>query len=260
MSSNNYQNNQPKGAGRPNPYDPNKIKEDLMKAPLIEMEFAGPVWKTTCSKFGAGVVDMLRGIGIKSAIYCHVFPEINRGGGIVTNIYTVIAFDAANNGQGDDIWINGAGGKNGNVPLITDWKPQKTASGKFGVSKKWKDTFYPLAAHFDDKGNIVINEPSAEQIKQDRRFRNFAYLEVDFFALMALALQIEDGEPYDFMVDFDASKNRNHGQEDCLMTVTKFVGRRKSNVSKYRDFDQSVMVSGIENMFGGGNNGGRRNR
>lgn len=260
MANNNNPNNNPNNNGnRPkgNPYDPEKIKKDLMRPPLVEMDFAGPVWKTTCSKFGADVVQMFQRIGIPSAIYCHVFPEIDRRGGVVTDIYTVIAFDAASNGG--DIWINGRDSGGSNVKLVTDWKPQRTASGKFGVSAQWKSTFYNLAKQFDDKGNIVINEPSAEQVKRDRRFRNFAYVELDFFALMALVMQIEDNDPYDVMVDFDASKRRNHEHEDCFMTVSVFVGKRKTNISRYRDFDQSVMVNGIENMFGG-YNGGRRDR
>lgn len=242
-----------------NPFDPETLRIGLDKPPLVEMEYVGPMYKTTCSTFGAEIVDMFNTrMSIESARFCHIFPVIDRRGGVVTDVKTVMAFNAAMPGS-KEIWINGRGGNSGKngKKLITDYRPQRTASGKYGTGNEFRKIIGALAANFDDSGNVIINEPSQEQVDQDRRFRDLAYIEVDFGALMNLVLQIEDNDPFDFAVDFGYSQRKNHGHEDCLMTVSKFVGKRKTKTFKYREFDTNVMTSGIESMFGGD---GRRNR
>lgn len=253
-----------------NPFDPETLKKGLMMEPLIPMEYAGPIWKAQCSQFGQDFVNLVNETyGIKEAVYCHIFPEVNRREGVVTNITAAIAFDTSrtrnmkdsDNRPVADIWINGVGSANndGRRRTVMDYKPSKTPSGKFGVSDKWKKFFGTMAANFDDSGKIVINEASKEQISRDRRFRNFAFVQLDFFTMMGFVLRIGDDDPYDFAVDFDQTNRKySDGQEDCLMTVTKYVGRRKKNKVRYNSFDPSVMTSGIESMYGG--NQGRRAR
>lgn len=244
-----------------NPYDPNVLREGLDKEPLIPLNYRGPLYDTTCSAFGQSCVDMLcNTFGLPSTIFMHVWPTIDRRGGEVTDVYTVVAFDASLGNK--DIWINGntnPNQNNGGVKMITQYKNVRTSGAKFGISDAWKKVIGGLAAKYDSDGKIVIDAPSYEQIKRDGRFKNFAYVELDFFKLVAMVLGIGSNDPYDFTIDFEQGKMGKDGYEDCHMAIHKFVGKRKSNKFNYAKFDTNVMTEGLESMYGG-DNGGRRRR
>lgn len=244
-----------------NPYDPVVLREGLDKEPLVPMNYKGPLFETSCSMFGQGCVEMFHDrFGLPSMNFLHVWPTIDRRGGEVTSVVTVASFDAASGNK--DIWINGDRNSNANnngVKMITNYKNVKTSGAKFGLSDAWKKVIGGIALNFDNDGKIVVDAASTEQIRRDGRFRNFAYVELDFFKLMALVLEIGSNDPYDFTIDFEQGRVKD-GHEDCFMVVHKFVGKRKTNNFKYQKFDSNVMTEGLESMYGGNGGGGRRRR
>lgn len=253
------------GNGPVNPYDPEELKKGLAQAPLVPMDYVGPMWRTTCSALGANIVDFFHErFGIQTMVSCRVIPEINRRDGVVTDIRCDASFDASTTVTDDsgksvsaEIWLNGSG--NTGTRTILQYKQQRTASGKFGTNDLFKKTFGQLAMEYDDDDNIIIREAPAEMVKKDHRLANYAFLALDFFAIMNIVLGITSNSPFDFNVDFNHSQRQIDGHEDCKMIITKFVGKKKNRNFKYSNVDPNIVIESIDAVFGNGN-GGRRYR
>ena len=231
----------------PNPFDPNTLVQGLSDT-NISIPTYGKVWRVTCEQLEQQVEDLYQtSLGMPELSHVLIYPEVDSRSKDVCNMRTIFYFDTQT--PKSSITRNGDPNKPG-VKTILDFAPSKGAAGEFSVTDKFISTMSPVAI-LDGNDKIPIKSVPDKRI---------ACVEVDFFLLMALCLNIDEDQPYNFTVlTVDAGNRGNNGYENAVITILKFIdnsrryNRNRNAGSKidYRSMDKAFIRS---SQPGGGRN------
>lgn len=227
MANSNQNNNQRFG----NQYDPQSLLEGLSKV-TVPQNKVGEMFREKTSSLQVKIEDMLANTYSISEID-HVFiaPRINKNGQL-TDIFCRAYFDTQNVTNGNIVrkgFGTASGGKRQTAVALMGGAV--TTTGDFELSDQFKKVFAPLALSDDDK--LHVNAVP--------RNKDFACIDLDFFAVMSLMLAIGPNDPYNFSV-VDA---KPISKDDYVLLYSKFIetssgkrGRHKGRRINYQDLDR----------------------
>lgn len=229
-----------------NPFDPKTIVSNLSKT-IIPMNTHGICFRDTCSTLESKIMDLFtETLHIPETDHVLVYPVIEERGGNVCEIKCFVYFDtsipnATNIKRASNVVDGGEGRR-----TILDFAPGRSVNGEFIPNDTFKAVFTPLAM-LDDEGKIIIRK-----MPKDKRV---AVIELDFFLLMAMVLDIDDDDPYNFTVlAVDSTNNfrQGGGYEDVSILMMKYIDNRKRSGRNrgrgkkidYRSMDRELMGGG----------------
>lgn len=241
-----------------NPFTPENLVKGLSEV-NVPLSSYGNVYKDTCSNIENKIVDLLSN-AVPELDHVLVYPKMSARGGQVEEIKCYAYFNTSLPGN-NNITRKGGGtptNNGGGVTTIFDFQPPTRGAGGWSTSKLFKETFAPLC-DLDKDGNIII-----ESIKSDKRV---AVVELNFWLVGALILNIESDAPYNFTVlAVEQTGNYRDGGtfEDAVILMMKYIdnrrrkGRNRGNgrAIDYRAMDRDIINSNRGN--GNGTNGGGR--
>lgn len=234
-----------------NPFDPKTMVSRLSET-IIPVSAYGYCFKETCSSLETKIEDLFRNnLNITETDHVFIYPVIDERGGGLCEVRCFVYFDTSiPNARNIVRSSSGMETSGGGRKSILDYVPgARGGNSEFTLSESFKQVFTPIAILTDD-GNIEV-----KKMPKDKRV---AVIELDFFLLMAMALDINDDDPYNFTVlAVDATNNyrQGGGYEDATILMTKYIdnkkrsGRNKGHGRKidYRAMDRELMGRGRKN-------------
>lgn len=241
MSGNNNQDQQK----QQNPFDPNQLVKGLSKRNISIPEY-GVVYRVTCEQLEAQVEEMFQNrLGFPEMDHAFIYPIIDGRGEEVSEMKCVFYFNTTV--PNSSVTRNGSGaGSDGSPVTVLDLVPIKSVKGEFSTNEKFQKTMSTIAV-LDGDGNIPIKSV------QDKRV---ACVDVDFWLLMALCLDLDEEQPYNFRIlSADAGNMRKNGYENVVLAILKYIDNsrryRRSNGSG-RKIDYRAMDKAMVNSSNGG--------
>lgn len=241
--ANSNQNNQKYG----NQYDPQSLMTGLDKVTVPQNQ-VGKVFREKTSALQVKIEDMIANTyQIGEIDHVFIAPRINKNGQL-TDIFCRAYFDTQNVTDGN-ISRKGFGSVTGGKrqTAVALMGGAVATTGDFDLSDNFKKVFAPLALSDDDK--LHVNAVP--------RNKDFACLDLDFFAVMSLMLAIGPNDPYNFSV----LEAKPINKDDFVLLYTKFIetgsgkrGRHKGRRINYQDLDREFAR---QNEAYASNNGGR---
>lgn len=170
-----------------------KLIEGLV--PAIAIPTIGTVFKDTTQALAVKINEEISGtFQLPELDNIIITPRIARNDvGAAEMIAT--AYFSTNNPNGHIYYRGGKGknsrGENGRVNMVNTAGIAAGGTGPFGTDDHFNTVIKPLCK-VNDKGNPIMN------IKAVPGTNNLAQIELDFNALLCLALSIKPNDPYDF--------------------------------------------------------------
>lgn len=240
MSNNENQNQ--KTDSVQNPFDPATLAKGLTQA-NINIPVYGSVFRITCDQLEEQVEFLFRNkLGMPEMDHALIYPVVDDRGGKLCEMRCVFYFDVTTPGSS----ITRNGNPNAAIKSVLDYAPIKGVNGEFNPSDKFIQTMSPIAV-LDENGKIPIKSV------QDKRI---CCVDVDFFLLTALYLNIDESTPYNFRIlTVDAGNIRNNNFENSVISIMKYIdnsrrrGRSKGNGRKidYRALDKAFINNSYNN-------------
>lgn len=214
-----------------NQFDPRSLLDGLDKI-AVPQNKVGNLYREKTSKLQGLFEDLIANTyGIQEIDHVFIAPKLNRDGSLA-NIYCRAYFNTRDVTNGD-IVRTGIGAPNGKrMTVVQMLGGAASGSGDFELSDKFKSVFAPLALSEDNNKLIVHAVPGS---------KDYACLDIDFFAMMSLALGISSNDPYDFSI----ITAKPLGGDDFLLLYSKFIevgsgkrGRHKGRQINYKELDK----------------------
>lgn len=229
-----------------NPFNPVQLVKGLSET-LVALPKNGVQFRATCDQLATAMEKLYQDV-LKFPELEHVwiYPEFDRGEKI-NYMHTIFCFNTTV--ENSSITKNGDPNGSG-IKTILDYAPSKCASGEFSVSKKFTE-YMSAVAILDNNGNIPIRAVPNN--------RNIAAVEVDFMQVMALCLNIDEDQPYNFTVlTVDPGSRGENGYDNAIVTILKYIdnGRR---YRRTKSGHKGVDYRAIDRAFARQSGGGQRN-
>jgi len=225
-------------------------------APVIDTPEIGRVFQDTTKAFAAKVVEVIRNsFNITELDNIIIAPTMARNAVGITDL-TAVAYFVTKNGK--NIFYRGKGNNgngNGRINMVQAAGSGYNSTGNYGTSNEFDQAIKSLCK-INEKGKAIMN------IKKVPNARDVASLELDWTSVMALALGIQDDDPYDFRI----LTVQPIGDSNFSMMIMKHIvsdSSQKGKVSgiNYGRITKDLMESvnrGSGNHNNGGNNGNGR--
>lgn len=224
-------NNNGNGGYNNNQYDPQSLLDGLGKCAIPQNQ-VGHVFREKTSSLQGKIEDLFANTcGIAEIDHVFIVPKFGKNGEL-ENMLCRAYFCTSGNGDGD-IWRVGSGKRNvnGRPTVIGLMGGAVSDSGDFDFSDKFKKVFAPLCLSENDKLEVFAVQGN----------KDIASINLDFFAVMAMALAIEPSSPYNFSI-LDAKPAG--GKNDYQLLYTKYIdlggsrkGRHKNRRVNYAELD-----------------------
>lgn len=165
-----------------------------------------------------------------------------------------MAFFTTKDASGN-IYYRGGKNKNnrtqsGRVSMVNVAGVAAGGTGPFGTSENFRRTFIPLCKT-NEKGNPIFN------IKTVQNTNGLAQIELDFNAVMCLALGVSPNDQYDFSVmNVCPIPNTNNYN----ITLAKFISGGGVKKGRSGEVNYSRISNELFNRYNGGNGGRNDNR
>ena len=245
MSEPNRNNNNNEGYGQ-------KLIEGL--APAIQIPTIGTVFKDTTQALAVKINEEISGtFSLPELDNIIITPRVARNDVGATELIAT-AYFSTNNPNGNIYYRGGKGrnsrGENGRVNMVNTAGIAAGGTGPFGTNEHFNTVIKPLCK-VNEKGNPVMN------IKSVPGANGLAQIELDFNALLCLALSIKPNDPYDFgVLSVEPIPNTSNFSIVIAKMITSNSARRgKNSQINYSRIEQEQ----YKRFNGGGNrNGGGR--
>lgn len=215
MSNGNNQNNG-KNNNQPiqNPFDPKQLVNGLKDA-NITLPLYGAAFRITCEQLEQQVELMYQNsLGFPELNHVLIYPDLDRSGK-ACDMKVIFYFNTEI--EGSNIVRNG-NPNGGGTKTILDFVPVKGVNGEFSVNERFTEVM-SLVAVLDENQNIPIKAVRNPKI---------ACIEVDFFLLMAVCLNIDEDDPYNFRImTVNAGNRGNDGYENATITILKYIDNNR---------------------------------
>ena len=240
------QNNQQRNGG----YNPKQFSAEELVAGLekvaIPLNKAAINYREKTSALQVKLEDLIANtFGISEIDHVFVMPKISRDGQLQTVLCR--AYFNTQNVTSGNIVRRGVGSAKGGTRTILDLAGMgaATGSGDFELSDQFKAVFAPLSPY--DDGQLKVGSIP--------RNRDIACVDIDFFAIMTMALGIDSNAPYDFSILSAEPIGRG---DDYVLLISKYIstnngkrGRHKGSRVDYNSLDKEW--SKQNNAYASGN-------
>lgn len=215
--------------------------------PAIALPTIGKVFKDTTQSLAVKLNEELAGtFELPEIDNIIITPRVARNDVGATELIAT-AYFSTTNPNGNIYYRGGKGknqrGENGRVNMVNTAGIAAGGTGPFGTSEHFNTVIKPLCK-VNEKGNPIMN------IKTVPGANGLAQIELDFNALLCLALSIKPNDPYDFgILSVDPIPNTSNFSI-VIMKVIASNGVRKGRTGQvnYARIEQDQY-----NRFNGGN-------
>lgn len=216
-----------------------KTEKDLilgLSRPVIPINPVAAEYRETTSTLCQFIVDMFaNSFKIAETDHAFVYPVRNKQNQIVgfnLNLY----FNTRGNNQNKNIWrVSGAKAQNNNGrPDLMALAGARMSDGGFKMSDTFKQIMCPISAGGDNK----------IEVKADINNRDVAVIECDFFAVLAMCLDIKSDDNYDFTILSCDPVRDGQDSLDYLLSFRKEISgnnRKGKRGYDYADSDRYAM-------------------
>lgn len=228
----------------------NKYGQQLVAGlkPAIELPEMGKVFQDTTQGLASKLADLIKTtFGIPEVDNLIITPKLARNSVGISDVSATIFFVTDKGGK--NIYYRGKGGnnqaQNGRISMV-NMNGGGAGTGRYNTSDEFRSVMMPLCKT-NEKGNAVMDIRSVE------RFNNVASLELDFSALMCLALGIDPKDNYDFII---LTMTPIPNTDNFSMTFMKHISSAGDHKGKASGINYARIA---QDLFNRSNNGGGRN-
>ena len=238
-----------------NQFSQSKLIEGLDTV-SIPMNRSGAEYTITATKLGECIKSIISdNLGITEVVHVSIYPEVDRSGSLC-NMYCKAFFDTTGR-DGNNIvkaGFNTGGGNrnnnNGKTNLLEIAGGNIVPNGSYKLSDTFKSVMFTLC-------NVPDGKPLP--IRNMKNQKNIAELDLDFNAVMCIALGIDDKAPYDFSVIQVEQHNNGNDVTDFELLISKYIDLSTNN--RRRNRRNGIDFYNIDKQFmNNGFSGGRGNR
>lgn len=222
----------------------------------IGLQQIGSVFSDTTQSLSAKIVEEISTtFGLTELDNIIITPKIAKNG-VGASEFVVTAYFSTNNPNGN-IYYRGNKNKNRQgrfVSVLDVVGSSNSGIGPFGTSETFNAVIKPLCK-VGDNGSPIMN------IKTVPGSNSLAQLELDFNAVMCIALCIKPNDPYDFSImsvtPIQKDANSNFASNFSI-GICKFITNTSSRKGRSSQFNYNRVEQEQFNRLNNNNNNGRR--
>lgn len=231
--------------------------EEMQKS--IGIQQSGVLFTDTTQGLAAKLTEEIStSLGISSLENIIITPKVTRKNEAGVEDFMVTAFFSTSDPNGD-VYYNNKKNNNRNSNTIFEMAGISGRNyGQFGMSEKFIQTIKPLCK-VGNNGDYLLNLKSVQKV------RDLVSLELNFYSLMCLALNIKPNDPFNFSIVYCDPIYQGNGDGNItnfdIGIIKRIVKNRNKGKGKYSHIDYNRLEQDQYNKLNNvnnNNNGGRR--
>lgn len=231
-----------------------KLVEGLK--PIVGIPTSGMIFKDNTDHLATKIVEEISTrFNIPELDNIMFTPRLAKSDVGAAEIVTMAFFTTNGGGNGNIYYRGGKNGKNnrsqnGRFNMVNVAGVAAGGTGPFATSDEFRKVFMPLCKT-NEKGNPIFN------IKSVQGMNGLAQIELDFNAVMCLALGVTPNDQYDFSVmNITPIPNTNNYN----ITLAKFIAGGGVKKGRNGEVNYNRISSELFNRYNSGNGGRNDNR